>query len=80
MIKYDTLDGDGTFKMFSPVCTPCKHKISAWPRTCKAFSEGIPDEIWLGENDHTKPYPGDHGILYQRRLPPPLSGYGAHGV
>ena len=32
---------------------------------CKAFPDGIPREIGFGDNDHTKPYPGDHGIQYQ---------------
>jgi hypothetical protein len=24
-------------------------------------------EIWTGENDHRKPYPGDHGIRFEAR-------------
>lgn|GEM_PF-3126847 len=47
--------------VFSPVCTFCKHLIEH--RKCKAF-ERIPDEIWLGHNDHRKPYPGDNGITF----------------
>jgi len=69
MTAYDTLDGDDHFHPYSPVCTHCIHKISFWPRTCKAFSTRIPDEIWLGENDHTQPYEGDQGIQFERRVP-----------
>jgi hypothetical protein len=36
-------------------------------RVCPAFPDGIPDAIWLRENTHTSPYPGDHGIQFQRR-------------
>jgi hypothetical protein len=31
---------------------------------CEAFPDGIPEEIAYGDNPHTEPYPGDHGILY----------------
>ncbi|MDQ1255089.1 MAG: hypothetical protein QG646_4368, partial [Euryarchaeota archaeon] len=33
---------------------------------CNAFPGGIPDEIWRGGNDHTKPCPGDHGIKFEK--------------
>ena len=33
---------------------------------CKAFPDGIPYEITYGDNDHTKPYPGDHGIQFEK--------------
>ena len=35
--------------------------------TCSAFpdGEGVPDEILLGENIHTEPYPGDNGIQFE---------------
>jgi len=32
---------------------------------CKAFPDGIPDEIAYGDNKHTEPYPGDNGIQYE---------------
>lgn len=32
---------------------------------CRAFPKGIPDEIAYGDNDHTKPYPGNQGIQYE---------------
>ena len=57
---------------FSPVCTYCKHwNVNAErPRTCAAFKDQIPDEIWEGKNDHTSPYKGDRGILFQKRQAP----------
>lgn len=33
--------------------------------SCKAFTEGIPDDFILSNHDHTKPYPGDHGVLWE---------------
>lgn len=33
---------------------------------CKAFPDGIPDEISYGTNLHTEPYPGDNGIQFER--------------
>ncbi len=32
---------------------------------CKAFPNGIPDEIAYGNNKHDKPYPGDNGIQFE---------------
>lgn len=49
--------------IYSPVCTTCAHRADE-RRKCAAF-EHIPDEIWNGENHHTSPYPGDHGIQYE---------------
>jgi hypothetical protein len=34
---------------------------------CKAFPDGIPDEIAYGDNKHTAPYDGDHGIQFTSR-------------
>lgn len=36
---------------------------------CRAFPDGIPDEIAYGDNPHTKPYIGDRGITYLKRVP-----------
>ena len=59
-------------KWFSPVCSYCKHwkpeKVDLKNLKvgfCKAFPNGIPEEIWLGEDDHKKPYKGDNGIQFE---------------
>jgi hypothetical protein len=45
------------------LCSTCKHRNLDW--TCKAYPEGIPEEIFNGEIDHRKPYKGDNGIIYE---------------
>ena len=44
-------------------CTTCKN-IFEGTTNCKAFPQGIPEELLEGKWDHTEPYPGDNGILY----------------
>ncbi len=39
--------------------------ISTW--ACEAFPDGIPKEIAFGDWDHTKPFQGDKGILFETR-------------
>lgn len=34
---------------------------------CKAFPDGIPDEIANGNNNHKLPFPGDHGIQFKKK-------------
>lgn len=43
-------------------CIICKHFISHG--CCKAFPDGIPPQIWLGEVTHSKPLKGDRGIIF----------------
>lgn len=53
--------------MFSePYCMRCKNYIddNGQKFHCKASRE-IPREILMGDNDHTKPYPGDNGIMFE---------------
>ena len=33
---------------------------------CTAFPNGIPEEIGYGDNDHTKPFKGDNGVLFEK--------------
>lgn len=43
-------------------CISCKHYTMM--ATCEAFPNKIPYEIISGHFIHTRPYPGDHGIMY----------------
>jgi hypothetical protein len=36
---------------------------------CAAFKGPIPEEILSGRHDHTKPFPGDRGLLFIRLEP-----------
>jgi hypothetical protein len=47
----------------APRCTECKHRDreNLAEMVCKAFPEEIPDEILLGENDHSKRFDGQEG-------------------
>ena len=57
--------------MISRQCINCLNLIESEPggMVCLAFPEGIPEEIVTGEVDHSKPYPGDHGFLYDPAEP-----------
>ncbi len=53
------------------LCFKCKHfqdyrvtNDGAIP-ICAAFPNKIPDKIFFEGRDHTKPYPGDHGIQFE---------------
>ena len=50
----------------SPNCNKCKHLIPESAR-CKAFPHGIPRAILANRADHTKPYPGDNGIRFEKK-------------
>ena len=49
------------------VCDFCIHLIEA-KKTCKAFQNGIPDEIIMGKNDHSKPLINQtNKIVFEKR-------------
>lgn len=52
-------------------CLVCRryHHGSPGHGSCAAFPEGIPAELRFGRVSHTSPYPGDHGVLFER-MPP----------
>lgn len=52
----------------SPQCVTCAHLTSGVDRQCAAYPEGIPDEVWTGLISHKRPYQGDNGIHYQRKV------------
>jgi hypothetical protein len=50
------------------VCHECRHFNAKSPKmVCAAFPAGIPGDIAVGEDDHSSPYPGDHGIQFEPR-------------
>lgn len=49
-----------------PICFSCKHydKNTA---TCAAFVKEIPDEIYYGENNHSKPLPQqENDVVFEK--------------
>ena len=48
-----------------PICNRCRHRMPG--AKCKAFPNGIPDEILFNQADHRKPYPGDRGIQFEEK-------------
>lgn len=49
-----------------PMCLACTHlDRTADDRSCEAFPEGIPEDIWMNQHDHHKPYPGDQGVRFE---------------
>ncbi len=54
----------------SPIlCYDCVYYHAVNARTCDAFPEKIPSEIWNGVFKHDKPYPGDHDIQFKPKFP-----------
>lgn len=60
--KWLLQDGDLNF----PQCNKCKNYNRNKPVTCKAYPDGIPDEISGNIHDHKTPYPGDNGIQFEQ--------------
>ena len=46
-----------------PQCLDCKHYT--YFGNCSTFPNGIPEDIYYGDHDHRKPYPGDNGIRFE---------------
>jgi len=66
MTTFNAHRRDDDAPLFSPVCTYCTHLTSGPEQKCAAFPDGIPKDIWNGDNKHKKPVPGDHGIQFER--------------
>jgi hypothetical protein len=62
-----------------PQCYRCRHldrnaAASLHIMRCPAFPDEIPREIADNKHDHRKPFPGDHGILFELlKLEPSLA-------
>lgn len=51
----------------APICAYCKHLHTRMDRnSCAAFPDDIPKAILHMEHDHRLPYPGDHGIRFEK--------------
>ena len=50
---------------YAPLCLTCKHKLDI--HTCKAYPDGIPVAIIIGDVDHHHPYVGDHLVTYEAK-------------
>lgn len=72
-MKFATLDGPGSRPWRSDTCWDCRH-LQLATRTCAAFPDGIPLEVWQAYRGHRAPIDGDNGIQYeavqQQPLPP----------
>lgn len=49
-------------------CMDCQHLIDLVEGTCLAFPDRIPADIMEDRIRHDSPYPGDHGLRFQRAL------------
>jgi hypothetical protein len=62
-----TIDKEFEIPIYSPVCHLCDHLTDGQKRECKAFPDGIPLDIWGGDNPHVKKYLGqENEILFSR--------------
>ena len=51
--------------MREPICIRCKH-FNFETSMCTAFPDEIPDEIIMGDNDHSKPLPDqENNIVFE---------------
>lgn len=49
----------------SSQCYKCQNLTGA--QLCKAFPNGIPDELYFNEVSHESPYEGDNGIIFKEK-------------
>lgn len=50
----------------APMCSFCIHfNESTQGERCRAFPNGIPQQILEFEVDHRKPFPGDNGVQFE---------------
>lgn len=47
-----------------PQCFFCQRFHRDGKRTCDAYPDGIPPELFKSEVGHIKPYKGDHGLTF----------------
>lgn len=59
-----TID-DSKLNISNTICYICKHYT--YDATCRAYPDGIPQEIVDGTMQHVLPYKNDKGILFQTR-------------
>lgn len=69
MAHTEACDDQTRVPITSPVCGGCRRRLRERQRACAAFPEGIPLPIWLGQHDHTTPYPGDRGLHFEPMTP-----------
>jgi hypothetical protein len=55
-------------------CQVCRHYVCTivdgqWHPTCKAFPEGIPDDLFFHKVSHTEAYPGDNSLRFEPMSP-----------
>lgn len=48
-----------------PQCIVCTHLIDSDEKTCEAYPEKIPDELFFGSVSHEKSFKDDNGILFE---------------
>jgi hypothetical protein len=52
-----------------PICLRCVH-FRPFSGGCDAFPDGIPDEILVGDDDHSKPLPGQgNDVTFEAGVP-----------
>lgn len=50
-----------------PMCMACtRYNDDGFPMTCKAYPDGIPEEVLNSSIDHREPYDDDQGIVFEQ--------------